>query len=312
MGDKRAFIDNLAEVTDDRCYRAMDFLLEALPELQESVLFSVANLFNLEVDLLFFDTSSTYFKTERLEDELADGEDQDQDDQDEVPLEEAGIRRFSSHSKDHRRDLPQVVLGLAVTREGIPVRVWTFPGTTSDQDIIKKVKDDLGSWGLHRVIWCLDRGFNSADNRRYLERGGGHYIVGEKLRSDQAEAKAALSRQGRYRLVAGNLKVKEVRVDDGVMRDRFVICHNPERAAHDAAIRENIVTELSSRIASSDGLSDERRAELYGQLGTKAVFKRLLRRTATGKLRIDKAAIAAEGAPRWQVPAPHRRRDPVC
>jgi hypothetical protein len=293
---KRAFIDNLAEVSDDACYRAMDFLLEALPQLQESVFFSVANLLNLEVDLLFFDTSSTYFETERLPDELADDGDDDSDneEEEEEPLEEAGIRRFSSHSKDHRRDLPQVVLGLAVTREGIPVRLWTFPGTTSDQGIIKKVKDDLGAWGLHRVIWCLDRGFNSAENRRYLQRAGGHYIVGEKLRSDQAEAKAALSRQGRYRPVAGNLKVKEVRVDDGVMRDRFVICHNPERAGHDAAVRANIVAHLASRIASSDEMSAARRAELYGQLGTKAVFKRFLRRTATGKLRIDKAAVARE------------------
>jgi len=71
---------------------------------------------------------------------------------------------------------------------------------------------------LNRVIWCLDRGFNSKDNRRYLQRAGGHYIVGEKLRSEQKEAAAALSRQGRYRVVAGNLKLKEVRVDDGVRR----------------------------------------------------------------------------------------------
>jgi len=246
---------------------------------------------------LFFDTSSTYFETVRLPDELADddeGNDDEDGNEDEEKLEEAGIRRFSSHSKNHRKDLPQVVLGLAVTREGIPVRAWTFPGTTSDQDIIKKVKDDLGSWGLHRVIWCLDRGFNSAENRRYFERAGGHYVIGEKLRSNQAEAQAALSRQGRYRLVAGNLSVKEVRVDDSVMRDRFVICHNPERAAHDAAVRSNIVTELSSRIAGSDEMSAARRSELYGELGTEAAFKRYLRRTKSGKLRVDKAAIARE------------------
>ena len=102
---KRAFVDNLAEVTDDQCYRAMDFLLEALPELQENVFFSVANLMNLEVDLLFFDTSSTYFETERLEDELAGDEEDDGDSETEEevdePLEEAGIRRFSSHSKEN-------------------------------------------------------------------------------------------------------------------------------------------------------------------------------------------------------------------
>jgi len=237
---RRAYIDRLPEVSDDACYRAMDFFLSTLSELQETVFFSVADLLNLEVDLLFFDTSSTYWETERLADELADDEDDPDDEEngedggeEASSLREMGTRSWSKHSKDHRPDLPQVVIGMAVTREGIPVRLWTFPGTTSDQLIIRKVKDDLGSWGLNRVIWCLDRGFNSQDNRRYLQRAGGHYIVGEKLRSDQTEATAALARQGRYRVVAGNLRIKEVRVDDGVMRDRFVICHNPERAAHD-------------------------------------------------------------------------------
>jgi len=60
------------------------------------------------------------------------------------------------------------------------------------------------------VVWVADRGFSSAENRRYLQRAGGHYIIGEKLRGDNKEAQAALSRQGRYHTVAGNLRVKEV------------------------------------------------------------------------------------------------------
>lgn len=111
---------------------------------------------------------------------------------------EGAQRRYSGHSKDHRPDLPQIVICIAVAREGILVRVWSFPGDTSDQVLICKVKDDLRSWGLNRVIRVLDRGFTSAQNRRYLQRGSGHYIMGKKLRSDQPEAKAALSRQGRY------------------------------------------------------------------------------------------------------------------
>jgi hypothetical protein len=67
---ERAFIDGLAVVSDDACYRAMDFLHAALPQLQERVFFSVASLLDLEVDLLFFDTSSTYWETERLPEEL--------------------------------------------------------------------------------------------------------------------------------------------------------------------------------------------------------------------------------------------------
>jgi hypothetical protein len=91
--------------------------------------------------------------------------------------------------KDHRPDLPQVVIGLAVTREGIPVRVWTWPGNTSDQTVIEQVKADLGGWKLGRCVWVVDSGFSSAENLRSLRRAGGHYIAGMKLRAGTAEAK---------------------------------------------------------------------------------------------------------------------------
>ena len=73
---ERAFIDGLAWVSDDECYRAMDFLHAALPELQERVFFAVASLLDLEVDLLFFDTTSTYWETDRLPDELQADDDE--------------------------------------------------------------------------------------------------------------------------------------------------------------------------------------------------------------------------------------------
>ncbi len=290
---ERAFIEGLAEVSDDACYRAMDFLHAALPELQERVFFQVATLLDLEVDLLFFDTTSTYWESERLPDELQEDE-VELDDDEERPLFEQGRRRYSKNSKDHRPDLPQVVVGMAVTRKGIPVRVWTFPGDASDQVIIRKVRDDLRGWNLARVIWVLDRGFTSERNRRYLQRAGGHYIVGEKLRSDSKEAKAALARQGRYHVVAGNLRVKQVRIDDGVSRDRFVICHNPERAERDKAVREQILARLREEIAGSDRLPPGKRRELYGALATKPAYRRFLRQTPSGKLRIDRSAVARE------------------
>ena len=290
---ERAFIEGLAEVSDDACYRAMDFLHAALPELQERVFFQVATLLDLEVDLLFFDTTSTYWESERLPDELQEDE-VELDDDEERPLFEQGRRRYSKNSKDHRPDLPQVVVGMAVTRKGIPVRVWTFPGDASDQVIIRKVRDDLRGWNLARVIWVLDRGFTSERNRRYLQGAGGHYIVGEKLRSDSKEAKAALARQGRYHVVAGNLRVKQVRIDDGVSRDRFVICHNPERAERDKAVREQILARLREEIAGSDRLPPGKRRELYGALATKPAYRRFLRQTPSGKLRIDRSAVARE------------------
>src|SRR5450759_2860759 len=267
-----AAIPGLDALTDDQCYRAMDWLLEIEAELAEQVYWATATLLNLEVDLLFFDTTSTYFETDAA-DPPSDG----------AP---AGFRAYNGHAKDHRPDLPEVVIGLAVTRTGIPIRVWTFPGNTADMALIRAVKDDLLAWKLGRVVWVTDRGFSSAENRRYLQRAGGHYISGEKLRSESAEAKAALARQGRYHVVAGNLEMPEVVLDDGTMRDRFVVCRNPDEAVRDAAIRERLLGQLEAAIAGSDDLVPATREKLACDLRATPTNRRFLRSTKAGLLRI--------------------------
>jgi len=183
------------------------------------------------------------------------------------------------------------VIGMAVTRDGIPVRVWCWPGNTNDSALIRQVKDDMRDWCLARVIWVADRGFTSAENRRYLRKGGGSYIIGEKLRSGSAEAEAALSRQGRYKDSAGNLKVKEVRIAED---ERFVICFNPEGAERDAAVRARMIAQLTEMISGSDQLSRDKRAELRGVISTKPGLNRYLRVTPGGLLRTDAAKAKAE------------------
>ena len=291
---ERVAVEGCAGFSDDQAYRAMDFLLAALEEIAGEIFGSVAHLLNLDLDIVFVDTTSTYWECE-VAGELGELAEQPADDQISNPA-EAGTRAFG-HSKDHRDDLPQVVIALAVTRDGIPVRCWTFPGDTSDQEIIRTVKDGLDGWNLRRLVWVADRGFASAANRAYLTRGGGHYIHAEKLRHTSSQAAAALARQGRYHTVAGNLRVKEVWVppkENGVRAERFVICHNPEAADRDAAVRERLVTHLQGLIDGSDAWTPARRSELTGTLRDKPGLRRFLRRTKTGLLRIDHAAIARE------------------
>lgn len=136
-------LPGVGELSDDGLYAAMDFLLECSERVQEAVFFSVATLLNLEVDVIFFDTTSTYFEVEVDDDEAGVDEDDSEPPTDRPPLAEAGQRRLG-HSKDRRPDLPQVVIGMAVTREGIPVRVWVWPGNTSDQTVIEQVKGRPG------------------------------------------------------------------------------------------------------------------------------------------------------------------------
>jgi len=281
---ERAWIDGLAEVDEDACYRAMDWLLEVEDALAEQVYFATADLLNLEVDLLFFDTTSTYFEREQAETDVLDENGE---------IITPAFRTYGK-SKDHRDDLPQVVIGMAVTRTAIPIRVWCWPGNTNDSELIRQVKDDLRAWKLGRVVWVADRGFASAENRRYLQRAGGHYILGEKLRGNSKEAAAALSRQGRYHTIAGNLRVKEVTIDDGTLRDRFVICHNPDEALRDKQVREALLEQITDAIEGSDALSAAARAKLAAELQAKRGLKRLLRTTKGGLLRVDRAAVAAE------------------
>jgi hypothetical protein len=296
---ERVVVDGLTGFTDDQAYRAMDFLLEALDGIAGEVFASVAHLLNLDLDIVFVDSTSTYWEVD-VPDELADLQDKVDDDGVSRPVEQ-GKRAFG-HSKDFRTDLPQVVIAMAVTRDGVPVRCWTFPGNTADTAIIRTVKDDLAGWNLHRMVWVADRGFASAANRAYLTRGGGHFIHAEKLRNTNSEAAAALARPGRYRTVAGNLRVKEVQVapggdgngDGGARTQRFVVCHNPEQADRDATVRERLVAHLEALIAGSDAWSDRRRDELVGSLKTKPGLRRYLRRTAGGLLRVDAAAVKRE------------------
>jgi len=310
-------LPGLPEVSDDACYRAMDWLIQVEDKLARGVFDAVAHLLNLEVDLIFFDTTSTYFETEQPDEPVwrdqhgrvvdtgididtdidtngTDGGDgTDVDDGGAPPAgatAQAGFRTYGK-SKDSREDLPQVVVGMAVTRDGIPVRVWCWPGNTSDSPLIRQVKDDLRDWTLGKVIWVADRGFTSKANRRHLSAGGDGYILGEKLRSGSPEAAAALARPGRYQDVSANLRVKEVKVSE---QERFVVCHNPDAAERDAAMRANLIERLEALIDDSDRLSPTRRAELRGVISTKPGLNRFLRVTPGGLLRVDAAAVTAD------------------
>jgi hypothetical protein len=328
-------IPGLEGMDEDQAYRAMDLLIEADTDakVQEAVFFAVANLLNLEVDLLFFDTTSTYFERDTPDPAPSDGSDEspsqggdgvltgDGERERDRGSRGAGFRRYG-HSKDHRPDLPQIIIGLAVTREGIPVRCWCWPGNTNDQAILPEVRDGLRGWRLGRVVTVVDRGFSSKENLAYLQRGGGHYIAGERMRDGSAHAREVLARQGRYRPVRDNLRVKEVTLE-ATPGTRWILCHNPEEAARDAAERDAALARITSELdriararatesgrprknttttSTAAGKRAERKAaaEEAAHLKTECALRehpalgRYLRQTPTGRLALDKAKIAAE------------------
>ena len=252
-------------------YRAMDFLLEHAEAIQKEVFWSTASLLNLTVDLIFFDTTNTYFE-----------------------IEEPGPSELKAYgkSKDKRDDLPLVTVGLAVTREGIPVRCWVLPGNQHDSQSVAQVQQDLNSWKLGRVLWVMDRGMTSDENRRVLQKAGGQYILGEKLRGNHM-SEIALSHPGRFKVVADNLQVKQVYVGEGTGRRRYVIAYNPQQAEADRITREQNLERLRCELETLNGKrrkKPECRLMLHPSLG------RYVKELKSGKLKIDLAKIKQEEA----------------
>ncbi len=180
--------------------------------------------------------------------------------------------------------------------------------------MIGQVKDDLRGWRLGRCVWVVDRGFSSDANLRYLTRGGGHWIAGERMhdgghwiagermRDGSLDAQAALARPGRYQTMRDNLRVKDVRLGQGDSARRFVVCHNPAEAERDKACRDAHIARLESelaRIAASRRKASTAKARAAHTRAECALrdhptLSRYLRQTKSGRLLIDRQKVAAE------------------
>jgi len=253
-------------------YEAMDLLYKHSATIEERVFFETANLFNLEVDVIFYDTTTATFSI--------DEEDEDEGD-------EEGLRRFG-RPKDGGW-APQVVVALAVTRDGLPVRSWVFPGNTSDVTTVKRVKADLKGWKLGRALFVADSGMNSEESRRELARACGTYLLAARAGSVKEIREGVLSRPGRYKVISDNLQAKEVVVGDGERRRRYIVCFNPKQAERERKHREQVVEQLEEELGRHRG----RKATAQWAIELKASgrFGRYLRITKGGRIEIDRAAI---------------------
>ncbi len=229
-------------------YRAMGFLGEPCPNQENSVKFAPRcnkdeieelifdrrrDLFT-EVDLVFFDTTSIYFEGEGGE----------------------TIGQYGN-SKDHRPDRRQMVVGVVLDNDGIPLCCEMWPGNVTDVTTISEVVRRFQScFGIKEVCIVADRGMISKKMTEFLESEGSSfsYILGVRMRNVKLVAEKVLSKAGRYHEVETGggkkspLKVKEVRFGGR----RYVICLNEARARKDAHDREAIVDALRKKLKQGD------------------------------------------------------------
>lgn len=216
-------------------YRALDVLHGVGPRLEEKLFDRVRDLFHLDLTLMLFDTTSMYCEGEGPE----------------------GVAEYG-YSRDHRGDRRQMVVGLLMTREGIPVCHRVFAGDTVDAHAFQEVLRELKPrFGVQRVILVGDRGLVSEPTLERLDLKRIDYILGMPLRRFKV-SQEVLSRAGRYHEVADNLRVKEVWAEG----ERFILCHNPQAAERDRIRRGEIVARLQEQL-SQDGLSSMLKRPVY-------------------------------------------------
>lgn len=285
-------IDGTQDLQLHQLYRAMDFLEANKEEVEKEIFFRVSDLLNLDVDLVFYDTTSLHFEIDQ-EDEGGDEEDvargsRPSGGKDYRPLRKRG------KSKNKRDDVPQIVVGLAVTREGFPIRHWVFPGNTVDVTTVKKVRADLKGWKLSRCVFVGDAGMVSESNLDVLRRGGGHYILCMPLRRGDDITKQVATRAGRYEVVADNLQVKEVIVGEGMRSRRYVLCFNPQEAERQKHHRNALLLQLEAELTSLKHISKGSHSRRVCELRASKRYGRFLRIDERGRPHINVEKVRSE------------------
>lgn len=205
-------------------YRSLGFLWKKREEIEEALYRRELDLFNQDLDLVFFDTTSTYFEGKSLK----------------------GWAKLGK-SKDHRPDHLQLVIGVVMRRDGFPIACEIWPGNTSDMKTLVPVIQGLKKrFKIKKVVVVCDRGMTSKANLEALTAARYDYIVGMKMRNLVEVRDEVLGRAGRYHDVNEKLSVKEVRIDGR----RYVICYNPEEAKKDRHDREAILSKMREKLGS--------------------------------------------------------------
>ena len=214
--------EGLSNIQLHHYYRALDFLAERKEQIEGQLYGQLTDLMSLDVDLVFYDTTSTYFEGDEADEEIAD----------------------YGYSKDHRGDRKQVVIGLLMTRQGIPIGHQVFPGNMHDTQTFSMVIEDVKQrYPINKVILVGDRGMVSEKNLDKIKELGMEYIVGVKLRKSK-KAQELLSIKGPYKKVRQNLRVKSKKIDG----ETYVLCFNLDAEERDRITREIVVGKLQAKL----------------------------------------------------------------
>jgi transposase len=235
------------KVHTDRLYAGLDQLLPHKAAIERHLKERLGDLFDLHYDLLLYDITSTYFEGACARNPLA--------------------RR--GYSRDSRPDCLQVLIGLVVTEDGLPLGYEVFSGNRNDSTTIEEIVDAMeAKYGRAQRVWVMDRGMVSEDNLALLRAHRASYIVGTPKCQLRHFEQHLLARG--WQEVQEGVEVKLVPGPDG--EETFVLARSADRRAKEHAMHERCLTRLEA------GLQKLQAAAQSGRLKDAGVANRRLGR----------------------------------
>lgn len=206
-------------------YRALDYAIEHKDGIEKGVFDQMRDLFHQSVDVVLFDTTSLvyYGDSEQHESLLGYG-----------------------FSKARRGDLKQVIVGVLMSKEGIPLGHEVFEGNKNDVTCFKEMLEKVSTkFKIGKVIIVGDRGMISKANLEYLQKNNHDYILGYRMRTIPKEYRGRIFEKAKFRKLK-NLELEfSEQVYDG---QRLIVCYSPERAEKDAKHRQDILDRIEKKI----------------------------------------------------------------
>ena len=260
----RTALDDIAGVGEgavnkDRLYRTLDHLLPHKDAIEAHLKQEIGTLFSEPFDLLLYDLTSTYFEG----------------------MAEANPDAVRGYSRDHRGDCCQIVIGLVVTRSGLPLGYEVFPGNRSDATTLKEIMARMEQlYGKASRIWVFDRGVASERNLEALRAEGGLYLVGTPRTLLRKVERRLLERD--FKTVRKGIEVRLVPAPDG-SQDTFILCRSAQRQEKEAAIHLRFERQME------DGLARLTKAITSGRLHDRDTLQQRLGRLNLACSRVARA-----------------------
>ncbi len=235
---KDVYLPGAEDLELHHLYRSVALIHKYQSEIESHLFKQSRTLFGIDCSLVFYDTTTTYFEGDGVDNEA--------------------LKQYG-HSKDHRPDRKQVKVGIVMSRDGIPICPQIFAGDESDvttvPTILKKLDILRKEQDIGDLVFVGDSGMMSKENRKEIEKKNMQYILGARMRNTNTIRNQVIPEGEKLKDETQNkkyqIKPKLFATEIVIDGNRYIICYNPAEAKKDKLTREKVIAKLKEGITVS-------------------------------------------------------------